>query len=86
MNREEMLNELLKKVMAVVEANKYNLSSAVRDWNVPYPPELMLQGKTHTSDYYSYSQGLNVGSNFVNQFIWDNLGQTLLIDCYALKK
>ena len=51
MNREEILNELLKKVMIVVEANKYNLASGVRDWNVPYTDKERM-GDTYPSDFY----------------------------------
>ena len=68
MNREEMLNELLKKVMVVVEANKYNLSSGVRDWNVPYTDKERMVD-TYPSDYYVYHKK-GVSLNPFKVFIW----------------
>lgn len=69
MNREEILNELLKKVMIVVEANKYNLASGVRDWNVPYTDKERM-GDTYPSDFYVWDLiGIHIKSN-EKSFIW----------------
>ena len=69
MNREEMLNELLKKAMIVVEANKYCLSSGVRDWNVPYTDKERM-GDTYPSDFYDWNlNGIHIKSN-KKSFIW----------------
>ena len=71
MNREEMLNELLKKVMIVVEANKYCLSSGVRDCNVPYTDE-ERKGKTYPSDFYVWNlNGIHIKSNKLFSFCYN---------------